>query len=215
MAQFKDKYGLYNVKPCCLGEPSGNDGAILTSYAQKLGLPVDLELIKKSYWDKLQGGAIPHERLPGKAHPPPSRDTILGWYWLGFLSVEVLQDHDWNFSPYALPKYNFFKTLAALWRVRSSHRNVLWQGSGEPHLWRLAFSVPFQDRAYMLKDSGMPVPFFYQLWEWINRRLIAKSTSSRLIHWRKYGSLPDVAAFLAFFGKEHDFLAIILRPQEG
>ncbi len=182
---FRDKYGLYNEKSLTNNEPSGNDGPILTSYVQKNGGDVDLAFIRREYWDKLAGRPIPKERLPGKPLPPPSRDTILGWYWLGFLSVDDLQKRKWNFSPWSFPAFNPLKTLAALWRLRKKHRNALWQNGGEPHLWRFAFSVPIQDRAYMLRDSGKAVPLFYRVYEWISNNRKARSRSSEMIMWRK------------------------------
>jgi hypothetical protein len=185
----RDKYGLYNERPLIDEEPSGNDGPILTSYMQKLGEKVDLDFIRTNYWEKLGGHPIPYERLPGKADPPPSRDTILGWYWLGFLPVKVLKVKNWNFSPYPLPRFNPLKTIAALWRMRNSHRNALWQDGGEPHLFRFAFKVPIQDRAYMLRDSGLPVPIHYRLYEWLHHLRKPKSESSRKIAWRKNGRL--------------------------
>jgi hypothetical protein len=183
----RDKYGLYNERPLTDGEPSGNDGPILTSYMQKRGEKIDLNFIRKNYWEKLSGRPIPRERLPGKAYPPPSRDTILGWYWLGLLPVKVLKENHWNFSPFPVPRFNPFKTIAALWRMRNSHRNALWQEKGEPHLFRFAFKVPIQDRAYMLRDSNLPVPLFYRLYEKIHRMRKPKSESSRKIAWRKEG----------------------------
>ena len=185
MERHKDKYGLYNDRPVIDGEPSGNDGPILTSYVQKLGEDVDVDFIRKNYWDKLDGRPIPRERLPGKPFPPPSRDTILGWYWLGFLPVKVLEENHWNFSPYPLPKFQVFKTLGALWRMRNAHRNALWKDGGEPHLWRFAFKVPIQDRAYMLRDSGMRVPIFYRVYERLHRLRGPRSDSSKKISWRK------------------------------
>lgn len=184
----RDKYGLYNEKPSNNGEPTGNDGPILTSYMEKRGEKIDREHIRKCYWEKLQGRPIPRERLPGKLSPPPSRETILGWYWLGLLPVKTLKENDWNFSPYPIPRFHLFKTLGALWRMRRSHRNALWLDGGEPHLFRFAFKVPVQDRAYMLKDSGFRVPVFYRIFEWIHRLKKPRSQSSQNIFWRKYGA---------------------------
>ena len=182
----KDKYGLFNEKPVIDGEPSGNDGPILTSYAEKEGWEIDHEKIKKEYWEKLAGHPIPVERLPGKPFPPPSRDTILGWYWLKLLPVETLRENKWNFSPWPVPGFNPLKTLSALWRMRKAHRNALWENGGEPHLWRFAFKVPIQDRAYMLRDSGLKVPLFYRIYERLHRLRNPRTESSWKIAWRKY-----------------------------
>ena len=69
--------------------------------------------------------------------------------------------------------------------MRNKHRNALWKDGGEPHLWRFAFTVPIQDRAYMLRDSGKPVPLSYRLYETLHR-LFPKSESSKKISARKY-----------------------------
>lgn len=192
---FRDKFGLYNERPVLNGEPSGNDGPILTSYMEKLGEKIDHEYIKKNYWEKLKGLPLPVERLPGKAFPPPSRDTILGWYWLGFLSVEELIRRDWNFSPWPLPAFNLLKTLMALWRMRNAHRNQLWMNGGEPHLWRFAFRVPVQDRAYMLRESGKKVPTLWRVYEFFHRLRKPKTLSSQRIAWRKYDKRTALGLF--------------------
>lgn len=49
---YVDKYGLWNVKECINGEPSGNDGPILTAYADKLGVPLDNPSLT-AYYDAL------------------------------------------------------------------------------------------------------------------------------------------------------------------
>ncbi len=76
MKFYKDKFGLYNLKPCPDGNPSGNDGPIITSYAEKLGLPVDHQMVRHHYFEKLAGHPLPTERLPGKKEPPPSYSLV-------------------------------------------------------------------------------------------------------------------------------------------
>lgn len=192
---FRDKYGLYNERPVNDGEPSGNDGPILTSYSEKLGENVDRDFIRKNYWEKLRGLPVPVERLPGKAFPPPSRDTILGWFWLGLLPVEVLLKRKWNFSPYEIPRFHLLRTLSALWRMRKAHRNALWMNGGEPHLWRFAFSVPLQDRAYMMREAGLHLPLHYRIYEFFHRLRKPRSLSSRRIAWRKYDQSRELGLF--------------------
>jgi len=86
MMSYIDKYGLYNVKHCISGEPSGNDGFIITAYAIKLGLEVNFNLINSTYLSLKSNNfelrrrtvrylwSYPVERLPNKADPMPSRD---------------------------------------------------------------------------------------------------------------------------------------------
>lgn len=203
-----DKYGLWNVKECPNGDPSGNDGPIVTAYAEKVGLPVDRELIKL-YFQHLKrsetwiNNDLPIERLPGKAHPYPSRDTILGWYWLKLIDVHQLQKQGWKFSPVAIPKFHFIKTICQLILCFYEHRNYFWQKEFY-QVYRFAFSVPVQDRAYMLKASGLKVPFWYSVYTFFSDMLEPSSVSSKLIAWRKGKLTLEASDFVYYFGSDHE-----------
>lgn len=209
---YVDKYGFWNVKPVassCL--PSGNDGAIVTAYAQKAGLGIDWPNLwnTRELIEKLRG--VPMQRHPGKFYPPPSRDTMLGMVALGLLHPEDLKANGWLFCPFAVPAFNPLKTIAALWRMRKAHRNALWEGTGEPHLFRFAFSVPLVDRSFMLRKVGMPRNFFYDLAEWIGRTFFPpKNDSSKLIAWLKSDfNAPELEVFKRYFGESHPIMAVV------
>jgi len=201
---FIDKFGFYNVKEIGPSQdPSGNDGAIVTAYAYKLNLPINWAILwhTKDLLSKKNG--IPIERHPGKHYPPPSRDTMLGLVALGMLHPETLMENNWIFFPFKYPSFNPFKTIAALWRIRKAHRNALWEGEGEPHLFRFSFSVPLVDRASMLRHAGMQVGILYSIIEWVDKKFTSSSASSKLIRWIKYDINPGIETFEDYFGKEH------------
>ena len=120
-------------------------------------------------------------RNPGKETPPISRDEILGLVALGFLQKYHLEklNSNWNFSPYPLPRFSAVQLIKQLWELRPSvehvgydhfsllarfkivdhtnvyqlnrkHRNYFWQNNLD-QLYRFAFSVPLQDRYFILK----------------------------------------------------------------
>lgn len=122
-------------------------------------------------------------RSPNKSNVPISRDEILGMVQLGLLKPSHLTN--WNFSPFPIPKFNLFTLLKQIWELRPSivevtdtveefdennqlvysstktyrelkfkHRNYFWQNNLD-QLYRFAFSVPLQDRHFMLKTWGI------------------------------------------------------------
>jgi hypothetical protein len=201
---YQDRFGFWNVKPVNKArEPSGNDGAIITAYARKAGLGMDWPNLwhTRDLVDKKNG--IPVQRHPGKYFPPPSRDTMLGLVAIGMLHPETLVENGWSFSPFKIPSFNLFKSIAAFWRLRTAHRNAVWMDKGEPHVFRFAFSVPLPDRAFMLRTAGMKVGFIYGLAEWIDKKFTTSSSSSTLIRWLKYEIKPEASVFEEYFGKEH------------
>lgn len=200
---YVDKYGLYNVKPVVDGNPSGNDGWIITAYAIKLGLPVEREKILQAYdlLKKDQKG-MPLERLPNKATPYLSRDVILGLVYLKILTVKDLEDWEYSFSPFPLPKFNFFQAVKQFWGLKGKHRNHFWQNPGFEQVYRFAFSVPIGDRYAMQKKFGKPT-LFQKLWGFFDFILKPDDDSSKLIHWLKYEEVPDRDVFIRYFGENH------------
>lgn len=208
--QFIDKFGFWNVKEVGPSkDPSGNDGAIVTAYALKVGFTIDWQNLWNTRDLVKKKNEIPIERHPGKPYPPPSRDTMLGLVALGMLHPETLIAGNWLFCPFKIPPFNPFSTISALLRLKKSHRNALWEGKGEPHVFRFAFSVPLVDRAFMLRHVGMPVNYFYSLVEWIDKKFTSSSPSSKLIRWLKYDEMPEQSVFDTYFGREHPIALMV------
>lgn len=201
-SKFQDIWGRYHDKECIGGLPSSNNGWIFTSYAKKLGLHINQYGLILCFSNCKRSETI-IDRSPDKKEPPMSRDEILGLAYLGLLKDKNIPN--WNFCPYDIPKFNLFKTVAAFWRLRKAHRNAVWENGGEPHAFRFAFSVPIQDRAFILTCLGKEVPKFYQLVNFIDSKIKSKNKSSRLIHWLKHDTIPDVKDFELYFGKSHIF----------
>lgn len=243
MNQFICRHGQFHVKPCVNEEPSDNDGWIMTAYAKRLGFPIDEATLDFTFHDcTLINPRISFTRYPGKVEPPCSRDVILGLFILGRIDTAILREMNWNFSPYELPRFNLFTPIMiflSLWVIGGAkicmklgkifpsvfndeeraeiegvaHRNSIWKGAGFPELWRFAFSVPIQDRAFMLRDSGEHVPLHYRAYEWVSKLLPTKSSSSRLIAWAKGYEPLDVNVFEDYF-KGYDENPLLKRVRE-
>lgn len=204
ISDYIDKWGRYHDKICLFEEPSSNNGWIYTAYAWKFDMEVDREKISDCFRKCLffLEGKTRIARSPYKFEPPISRDEILG---LAYLDLLGFRNGNWNFSPYVVPSFNPFKTIAALYRMIGAHRNALWFNGGEPHLFRFAFSVPLQDRAFLLRNQGSRVPLLYRVVEWIDKLIPSSSDSSKMIRWLKYGKLPAVEVFTRLYGEQHPF----------
>lgn len=214
---YVDIYGMYNVKPCIGGIPSGNDGPIITAYAVKLGIPVDMEKIQEYYKKLPKRNGVPRQRLPGIDTPPPSRDSLIGWASLGLLDVSTLTDkmyaitdNMWQFSPVNLPRISFIKMIASFVLAYGESRNFLWKKELY-HAYPYMFSVPLQDRAYYYRLTNTKPPILYQLIEAIDKRLKPGNNSSRLIRWLKYDQDPGLKCFQEYFGQNHP----ITKQYEG
>lgn len=204
---FQDKWSRYHDKPCD-GEPSSNNGWYFTAIAVKIGLPVDAELLTTCYlkcWDRQENFM---NRSPGKTEPPMSRDEVLGCWYLKMYMFRPMVAVDWKFCPYEIPSFNPLKTLAAFWRLSRADRNAVWENGGEPHAWRFAFSVPYQDRAYMLRMEGFE-NWFYTLFERLSNLSDPVTPSSRLLRWFKSDKAPDLQLFIDYFGENHLFVTHI------
>ena len=201
---YIDKFGLWNVKPCIDSEPSGNDGLIVTAYAEKVGFEIREPL---RYWLQLERSSntfnYPIERLPGKPTPYPSRDFMLGAVYFRFIRAGRMIRNNWNFSPVPLPRLNIFKLAYQLWRLRGKHRNTFWMEKGYEQVYLTAFMVPFQDRAYYFRAFGENTPWYYRVIEAIDKKLEAKDNSSKLLRWVKYNQKPGLKVFKEYFGKDH------------
>ncbi len=184
MQNYQDKYGRYHHKPCINGEPSSNNGYIYTAYADKLGLPLNDSELQFCFNKCVNEHNTFILRSPGKGLPPMSRDEILGAAALGLLKARNLQG--WSFSPRPIPRFNLFKLIAQLLEVRGKHRNYFWENNLD-QLYSFAFSVPIQDRDFILDNTDKKVNVFAALFysavatidKWVNE--------PSGITWLKYG----------------------------
>lgn len=202
MNYYEDKWGRYHDKPVTDTNPvPSNNGWIYTAYVEKAGIPVDYLGLGICFLNcKVPNNELPNGialiRSPGKNTPPISRDEILGMAALGFLKPRHL--NGWNFSPYAIPKFNLFKTIKQFIELRGKHRNYLWQNNMS-HTYRFAFSVPITDRHFILQKWGKFNPFY-----WLVAKIDAKfSKPKNGIHWLKYGGSERIPAMQQEFPQDH------------
>lgn len=195
MNNYVDKYGMYHDRPCKNGEPSSNNGWIYTAYAFKLGLIVDRDLVAVTF----SKCVIPKDnhliRTPYRDCPPISRDEILGMAALGFLKPNHL--NGWSFSPFKLPKFSLIKTIKQFLELRGKHRNYFWQNNMD-QIYRFAFSVPLQDRHFILKTWGK-----FNLFYWAAAKIDSLFKSKNGMDWLKYNKGLD--ALKAEFPEDHPF----------
>lgn len=208
-ASYQDKYGQWHVEPCINGEPSGNDGLILSAYAKKLGMLSYSQAFIGSMVNDLKRNdqMIPIERIPNvempnvEIHTPtPSRDFFLGFsslVWHGLFTKS------WNFCPYALPKFNLIKFAIQAYKLYGKHRNTMWQESGYEQVWHVGYMIPLWDRAYHQRSQGRKVSLIYKLIEYVDSKLKPSSDSSALLRWLKYNQVPDSSVFDRYFGVNH------------
>ncbi len=219
MNNYQDRWGRFHDKPCIDGEPSSNNGWIFTAYWYKLNnihpnLQYTPELVEAG---EECAFLLKRHPAPIENRVPMSRDEVLGLSALGF----ELDLEGWNFSPYPVPKFNPFKLTAQLWELRPTwgpafnyenrienqliykHRNYFWQNNLD-QLYRFAFSVPLQDRAFILRQVEKS-NLFYSAVEWVSKQRKATDPSSRLIEWLKWGDKPDLELFEDYFGEDHPF----------
>lgn len=121
-------------------------------------------------------------------------------------SCEKLRINKWSFSPVPLPSFNPITLVSQLLKCRGQHRNHFWKNE-YTQIYRFAFSVPIQDRVYLLKDSGNKVPVSYKMYNILHNlisMLTKSSDSAKLIEWRKYGKGEDIPkVFERYFGVNH------------
>lgn len=228
MNYYQDKWGRFHHKPCKNGEPGGNNGWLFTAYAVKVGLTIDLQKLKECWraCHLIQEDRNPILlRSPGKYGPPFSRDEFLGMSYL-FGANEMRNYHafhGWIFSPYPLPKFSATKLLKQLWELRPTyelkewdgdvinaekyewkfkHRNYFWENELS-QLYRFAFSVPVQDRNFILKTWGKfswrkPSHIFYAAVAFIDSKLGASG-----IRFLKYGGEKNKAEMVKEFPEDH------------
>lgn len=227
---YKDKYSRYHDAPVTPENPiPSNNGYIYSAYSAKLGLPIDYSKLSpyfKLCTHKHPDGSIYFTRhsLSDKSGGAPfSRDEYLGGVYLGLIPAQ----DNWNFSPFPLPKFSLVKLIKQLWELRPSYERInTWQDDGEDgyyferkivwqhrnyfwknnlnQLYRFAFSVPIQDRHFILKcwekfQWYNPVHLLYAAVAKVDSLLPKKSG----IKWLKYGGKGNLKAMVKEFPVDH------------
>ena len=203
MKTYQDKWTRYHDKPTDGINPSSNNGGIYTAYAVKLGLPVNEILLYECFKDCVKqrsDGQLYTIRSPDKLTPPQSRDELLGLAALGFLHPMHL--NGWNFSPYPIPPFSLKTLIKQVLELKGQHRNYFWQ-NGLSQIYRFAFSVPLQDRAFLLECFGETRRlsyFFYKAIAMLDAKL-AKPKNG--IPWLKYGGDERKKIMQTEFPEDH------------
>jgi hypothetical protein len=199
MTIYFDKYGRIHDKPSPKGAPSSNNGWLYSAYFYKLrGYTIEDET-NPAFLLAGESCAETLQRHPygTKPTPPISRDEILGLAYLKFLKPKHLKG--WSFSPYPVPKFSLKTLLSQLWQLRPTviglslpyavefkHRNYFWENNLD-QLYRFAFSVPLQDRAFLLECWGETKSIRYAFYKQIAKFDAKFSKPKNGIHWLKYG----------------------------
>ena len=200
MNNYFDKWGRLHHKPCVDGEPSSNNGWIYTAYYDKLNNGMVIGNLRTCFEGCLRNGSF-HRHPPSiQSKVPMSRDEILGAAALGLLKPQHL--NGWNFSPFPLPKFDIIKTIQQFLELRDKHRNYLWQNN-MIHTYRFAFSMPIQDRAFLLECWGETKSlryFFYKGIAFLDSKFGKPKNG---IPWLKYGGEERKAVMRLEFPEDH------------
>lgn len=219
MNNYLDNFGRCHDKPVTSQNPiPSNNGWIYTAYLAKIGYHVDLMSLAVCFKGCKRvdpdTGRLYLVRSPFKDQPPISRDEILGMAALRFLRSNHL--NGWNFSPYPVPPFSLTKLIKQLWELRPSllsdgiggyelefkHRNYFWQNNLD-QIYRFAFSVPLQDRAFILECFGETRSlryFFYKAIAFVDSKI---SKPDNGIAWLKYGGDERKKIMQSEFPEDH------------
>jgi hypothetical protein len=124
---------------------------------------------------------------------------------LGFLRPTHL--NGWSFSPYPTPPFNLKTLIKQVLELRGEHRNYFWQ-NGLSQIYRFAFSVPLQDRAFILECWGETRSrryFFYKAIAFLDSK-IGKPKNG--IPWLKYGGGERKQIMQTEFPEDHPLRSI-------
>lgn len=198
LPSYQDKYGRYHHKLCINGEPSSNNGWLYTAYADGVGLELNYRTLKDCFTQCLNEQGKFVLRSPGKELPPMSRDEILGAAALYLLKEKHLTG--WSFSPRPIPRFNPITLIKQLWEVKGKHRNYFWENNLD-QLYRFAFSVPIQDRDFILDNTNKKVNVFAALFYSAVAAIDNKIGGASGIRWLKYGN--GLAEMKSEFPEDH------------
>jgi hypothetical protein len=200
MNKYFDKWGRLHHKPCIDGTPSGNNGWIYSAYADKMGIALDKNKLEVCFLDCIRNNKFHRHPLTVNSSVPMSRDEILGAARLKLLKPQDLIG--WNFSPYPIPRFSLLTTIKQLLELRGKHRNYLWQNNMN-QVYRFAFSVPLQDRAFLLECWGETKSLRYLFYKGIAKLDAKFAKPKNGIHWLKYGGEERKKIMQEEFPEDH------------
>jgi hypothetical protein len=208
---FIDKYGRVHDQVVENGESSSDNGWLYSAVYKKLGGTLQLDESVAMYCvEKKQR----HPKTVGNREDIPiSRDEILGLAYLGYLKPQHLDG--WNFSPYPKEEFNLIKFIKqalelvdSFYPFKLKHRNYFWKNRLN-QIDHIAFSVPLQDRYFILQQWGQ-YNLVYHIVHEINSKLPTSDRSSRQINFLKNSS--DIESVLNYY--QHENHPSVLKVKE-
>lgn len=206
MKNYIDKYGRIHHKPVTEETPCPSNNAwIYSAYYVKAGGKLNQVLLSEAFRDsvhKREDGVLYTTRHPNGLYTkvPQSRDELLGMAFLGLLKKEHL--NGWNFSPFIVPKFKILSFIKQAREAYGKHRNYFWL-NGLSQLYHVAFSVPVQDRAFMLECFGEKRSLRYLFYKAIALLDAKFAKPKNGIHWLKYGGEDRKKLMLPEFSEDH------------
>lgn len=191
---YIDDRGFYHDKKSA----SSNNKYIYSAYAKKVGLLPELTPVMQQELDFCYANKVRHSM---KQTSVMSRDEIVGMAYLDKNTANKIIEEGFNFSPYKIPSFNLFKLIKQVLEVRGKHRNYFWQNNLD-QIYRFAFSLPLQDRAFVYRSAGRKVPLIYVMIEDIDKSLNSSNRSSRAIRSLKYDNDNDQGIY-DYFSDDH------------
>jgi len=222
MNTYQDNMTMWHDKPCTDGNPSSNNAWIYTAYARHLAKDtVSHEHMLIRFNECVTNYApLRFDRLPGKKHPPVSKDEIIGAVSLGLITPKELEFNHWNFCnlenymPKKLTLSGIYKAIKVIKSAQGQHRNYIWQNS-LTDAYCLTFLLPPEDQYYVKKLHGERAGIFRTIIFYINTylTLTGDNKSAKMLKWLQLEDLKHpLLRFVnknkfvtEYFGLDHPF----------
>jgi hypothetical protein len=149
MNEHQDEFTAYHDKP-----KGSNNPAIYTALADIMGLPMDVFLIQEMFHQCFINMGVFWRvgRTPTNLDKLSSRDEILGWFHLGFLSYENLEKHNFRYEHQWI-KVNPFKMIMGFIKIAGKDRNFAHENNIES-VYPIMFWLPWHDQHYIKKVAN-------------------------------------------------------------